>query len=154
MTPSRLISALVLALATTIPSVSSAGADVPTFDPQTPIDLDRWEGDERPKEEEVFAAFETSYEALDACVAAEKKRTKKDRLDGDAGMAILLNPEGDTPIGVNANVPTKYQKRRALVRCMRSATASAAYPAYDGPPIVVEFEFEIDPGEVWVEEEE
>ena len=30
--------------------------------------------------------------------------------------------------------------------------AKVDFPKYDGPPVVVEFEFELDPGWVWVEE--
>jgi hypothetical protein len=149
-----LLSALTFALIAATPAISSGTADVPEFDPNAPVNLDKYEGSEWPDENEVTAAFESQYGAFDHCVAAEKERTGKTaRLEGEAGMAVLLSPAGKRPMGVNSNVPKKHQRRAELVRCLRNATASAHYPHYDGPPLVVEFEFEIDPGEEWVEEE-
>jgi hypothetical protein len=149
----RLATALCLFASLLAPSLSSAQADVPEFDPGAPVDLDKWEGSEWPEEQQVTAAFEHQYPAFDACVATEKERTGKTaRLEGEAGMALLLNPEGARPMGVNAVMPNAHERRAELVRCLRNASASGQYPTYDGPPLVVEFEFEIDPGEEWVDE--
>ena len=137
------------------PTESHGAADIPEFDPDAPVDLDKYEGNEWPDEREVAAAFESRYEKFDACVAAEKDRTGfAGQLEGDAGMAIMLNPAGQRPLGVNSTFPNEYEGREELVRCMRNATGSAPFPRYWGPPLVVKFEFEIDPGTEWVDEDE
>ena len=40
-------------------------------------------------------------------------------------------------IGVNATLPSGYEKSTKLEDCLREAAANAAYPKYDGPPVVV-----------------
>lgn len=152
-TTRRLLAQAALAAAFFLPSMAFGGGDVPHFDPAAPVDLDRYEGNQWPDEREVSAAFENQYAAFDSCVAAEKKRTGKSmRLVGDAGLALLLNPAGARPLGVNAEMPTKLERRSKLANCLRNASAEGPYPQYDGPPLVVKFEFELDPE--WVEEEE
>ncbi len=149
----RLVTALCFAAALLLPAVSSGSADVPDFDPSAPVDLDKWDGSEWPDETQVTAAFEAQYPAFDSCVAAEKERSGITmKLEGEAGMALKLNPAGARPFGVNAAMPEDHAARTELTRCLRNATAGGQYPAYDGPPLVVRFDFEIDPGEEWVEE--
>ena len=151
----RLLALAAFILVVAPPTESHGASDIPEFDPDAPVDLDKYEGNEWPDERDVNAAFESRYEKFDACVAAEKERTGSDvQLAGDAGMAIQLNPAGNRPLGVNATFPGEYDQRKELVRCMRNATGSAPFPKYWGPPLVVKFEFEIDPGTEWVEEED
>jgi len=71
---------------------------------------------------------------------------------GDVVIAVKLNPKSSKPFGVNATMPEKYSSATKLKDCLREAAAAAPYPKWDGPPRVVEFEFELDPGSVWVEE--
>ena len=132
----------------------SVTAKVATFDPNADIvlDLDKY-GSERPDEYRVQQAFFDQFGALDECVWAEKdRRGSEKQLKGDVSMAIKLNPESATPFAVNANMPKKFAKNETLTECMREAGASSQFPTYDGPPVVVEFEFELDPGSDWVEE--
>ncbi len=139
------LAALIAASTLVAPSLAEASASkVPTFDPHATINLDHYNGSERPDERQVMAAFETRNGRIDACVA--KARGAKRKLDGDAEISILLNPAGHSPKGVNARVPRGMSKGKTLKQCLRQAVASADYPSYNGPPIVVEFEFEIDPG--------
>ena len=67
-------------------------------------------------------------------------------LVGDGQVQILLDPNGKQPLGVNVNVPEAYAGHRDFVDCIQVAAAQAPYPQYDGPPFIVEFEFELDPG--------
>lgn len=132
----------------------SVSAKVASFDPNadTVLDLDRY-GSERPDEYQVQQAFFDRFGALDECVMAEKDRRGSDsQLAGDVQMAIKLNPESAQPFAVNASMPKAFAKNESLTECLREAGASSQFPTYDGPPIVVEFEFELDPGSTWEEE--
>ena len=129
-------------------------ANVASFDPNADVvfDLDKY-GVERPNEYDVQQAFFNQFSALDECVWAEKDRRKnEDQLLGDVAMAVKLNPEDSRPLSVNATMPEGYEKSQKLTDCLREAAAGAPYPVYDGPPVVVDFEFELDPGYVEVEE--
>ena len=120
-------------------------AAVPEFNPEAPLDLDRYEGSERPDEEVVMERFNGTFEAIDRCVETERKRAHVDQVDGNAFVDVLLNPKGNRPLGVNAKTDSD-SSRNKLQGCLREAVASAKFPGYDGPPVVVNFEFEIDPG--------
>jgi hypothetical protein len=132
----------------------SVTAKVATFDPNADIvlDLDKY-GSERPDEYRVQQAFFDRFGALDECVWAEKdRRGSEKQLKGDVSMSIKLNPESARPFAVNATMPKKFKKNQKLSDCLREAGASSEFPTYDGPPVVVDFEFELDPGSDWVEE--
>ena len=127
---------------------NSVTANIAEFDPTADVafDLDKY-GVERPDEYAVQQAFFDQFGALDECVWAEKdRRHSEDQLLGDVSMAVKLNPEKSRPFGVNATMPEGYDKAKKLNDCLREAAASAPYPTYDGPPVVVDFEFELDPG--------
>jgi hypothetical protein len=120
-------------------------AAVPEFNPETPLDLDRYEGSERPDQDVVMERFNGTFGAIDQCVESERKRAHVEQVDGNAFVDVLLNPEGNRPLGVNAKTDAS-KTRSKLQGCLREAVASANFPGYDGPPVVVNFEFEIDPG--------
>ena len=132
-------------------STASAAATVPTFDPNADVVVDD-SGPERPDEYEIQEAFFSQNEALDKCIdKATNNRTKQ--LEGDAEIEILLNPKGDRPLGVNASMPRGLAKDVGLTECVRRVVASAPYPSYDGPPVVVALSFELDPGVEYEEED-
>jgi hypothetical protein len=60
-------------------------------------------------------------------------------------MSIKMNPKSAKPFAVNAEMPEGVDSKK-LNDCLRDAAAAAAYPKYDGPPVVVKFSFELDPG--------
>ncbi len=133
-----------------VAAANAVSANVAEFDPNADfsLDLDAY-GGERPDEYAVQQAFFNQFGALDICVLNEKERTKSDtQLAGDVTMAVKLNPKDSKPFGINATMPESYIEATALTDCLRDATAGAPYPTYDGPPVVVEFEFELDPGYV------
>jgi hypothetical protein len=132
----------------------SVTANVAEFDPNADISLDMDKfGSERPDQYEVQQAFFGQFGALDECVLAEKdRRGDEAQLLGDVSMAVKLNPEQSRPFGVNASLPDAHARSSKLQDCLREAAASAPYPTYDGPPVVVDFEFELDPGFAEVEE--
>lgn len=130
---------------------ANQNATVPGFDPEATVHLDA-EGGERPDEFHLLAAFEQQRQAMDRCVDAAK--SDEDQLKGWGNMEVLLNPQGKRPLGVNAELDGQHNKNAALVECLRSATAAAPYPAYDGPPVVVEFNFELDAGDEIVEDDD
>lgn len=131
------------------PASAAASSTVPEFDPNADVVLDMNAGGERPDEYSVLQAFEQQYEAFDGCVAKAKKRAEQ-KLPGDVEVAVLLSPKGKRPLGVNAQLSTKVSSSEPLRQCLRSAIAAAPYPAYDGPPVVVQFSFELDPGSEYV----
>jgi hypothetical protein len=141
----RLLAALIAGLIGAASMTASANTRVPTFDPNgdTVIDMDA--GPERPDKQQVLDAFSKQYDAIDQCVMTSKPSVEGE-LEGDAHVAVLLNPKGATPLGVNAELPDSVKKNGKLRECLRTAVARADYPSYDGPPIVVEFDFELDPG--------
>ncbi|WP_052551711.1 hypothetical protein [Enhygromyxa salina] len=126
----------------------SVTANVAQFDPNADISLDMDKfGSERPDQYEIQQAFFGQFGALDECVWAEKdRRGDEAQLLGDVSMAVKLNPETSRPFGVNATMPEAHAKSTELQDCLREAAASAPYPTYDGPPVIVDFEFELDPG--------
>jgi hypothetical protein len=126
----------------------SAESTIPTFDPSSPVDLNKYDGPERPDEFTLMQAFQNQFDDFDRCIEAIKGKSGT-QLEGDAKMEVLLNPAGKRPLGINAHLPSSIKKQGALKECLRKATAGAPYPSYDGPPVVVNFEFELDPGETW-----
>ena len=124
-------------------------ANIATFDPDADVnfDLDAY-GSERVDEYQVQEAFNASFEKMDTCVwdYKETKGLTEETLGGDVKIAIKLNPKKDKPFAVNAELPKAFSKDKKLNNCLREAAASVAYPTYDGPPQVAEFEFELDPG--------
>ena len=119
---------------------------VPTFDPDADVTITDT-GAERPDEYTIEIAFKKQDKALDQCVA--QAQTK---IEGKAKVSVLLNPDGQRPLGINAKLPKKLQSNTALAECIRGATAAAPFPSYDGPPVVVDLDFEIDPGEEYEED--
>jgi hypothetical protein len=131
------------------PTAEAAKTAVPTFDPNADVVLDMKAGGERPDEFQITQAFEQQYSSFDECVAAAKKNPNQ-TLPGDVDVEVLLNPKGHEPLGINAKLPDQVDKR-SLRECLRGAVAAADYPSYDGPPVVVTFSFELDPGTYWDE---
>jgi hypothetical protein len=131
----------------------SVTANVAEFDPNADISLDMDKfGSERPDQYAVQQAFFDQFGALDECVLAEKdRRGDEAQLLGDVSMAVKLNPEHSRPFGVNANMPDAHAESDKLAECLREAAANAPYPTYNGPPVVVDFEFELDPGYIEVD---
>ena len=132
---------------------SIAKASIATFDPDEAIafDLDAF-GTDRPDQYAIEQAFAAAYPAMDRCVEDERKRRgKEEQLPGDVAMAIKLNPKAARPFAINASIADGLSKK--LGDCLRDAAAAVKYPTYDGPPTVVKFEFELDPGFVPAEEE-
>ena len=131
-------------------------ANVAEFDPNAAIslDMDKY-GGERPDDYEIQQAFFGAFDGIGTCVEAERQRRKTpddEVLPGDVSVAVKLNPEKSRPFGVNATLPEGFESATKLKDCMREEVAKVKYPTYDGVPVVVEFEFELDPGSVWVEE--
>lgn len=130
-------------------------ASIASFDPDEAVqfDLEAF-GTDRPDQYGIEQAFATKYGAFDECVAEAKKRKKSDhQLPGDVSMAIKLNPKSNAPFAVNAEMPDGVKDNK-LKDCLREAAAAASYPTYDGPPVVVKFNFELDPGGGEVVEDE
>jgi hypothetical protein len=156
----RLVALLVAGVlggaATTASGVANASTatatTVPTFDPNADVVMDMDAGPERPDSHSVTQAFSRQYDAIDACVV-DFKGGRDTTLEGEAKVEILLNPKGARPLGVNTTLPGSIKKDRELHECLRAAVATADYPSYDGPPVVVEFEVELDPGYEEVEAE-
>lgn len=137
--------ALAAGLLASPPVGASDAGGVPEFDPTQDVTLDLERGSERPDHASVAEAFEGQFGAFDACVS-KAKRGDDHRIPGDVSVEVLLDPDGSTPLGVNATLPKNVSRRRGLQQCLRRAVAAADYPAYDGPPTVFEFSFELDPG--------
>lgn len=125
-------------------SASANAAAVPTFDPNASTELQS-DGAERPDEFVLLGAFEQQRAQMDRCVE-QAKASDDEQLVGTATMEVLLNPAGKRPLGINGKVSDDAPSDPGLMECLRAATAAAPYPGYDGPPVVVEFDFEIDAG--------
>lgn len=123
---------------------AAASTSVPTFDPNATTELSA-DGAERPDEYVLLGAFENQREQMDRCVEAAKAGEDV-QLQGTATMEVLLNPAGRRPLGINGKVSDDAPADTGLMECLRAATAAAPYPGYDGPPVIVEFDFEIDAG--------
>ena len=102
-----------------------------------------------------FGAFATPEWGTTKASENYERRFKltfpNETLPGDVDVEVLLNPKGHEPLGINAKLPRQVDKS-SLRECLRGAVAAAAYPSYDGPPVVVNFSFELDPGTYWEEE--
>ncbi len=133
------------------PEAVAAKTSVPTFDPNADVVIDMKAGGERPDEFHLITAFEQQYSSFDQCVADSKNNPDK-TLPGDVDVEVLLNPKGHEPLGINATLPSTVDKG-SLRECLRGAVAAADYPSYDGPPVVVSFSFQLDPGTEWEEAE-
>jgi hypothetical protein len=144
------LAAFFATLAVASPQMVSATSAVPTFDPNADMSLGEGSG-QRPDEFTLLQAFEQQFGAFDRCVDAAKHEADR-TLDGNAKMQILLNPAGKRPLGVNAEMPKKHKKKAKLRECLRQAAAQAPFPRYDGPPIVVDFEFQLDAGYTYEED--
>ena len=125
-------------------TASANVAAVPNFDPNATTELTA-EGGERPDELVLLGACERQRGQMDRCVD-EAKSGNDVTFEGTATMEVLLNPAGARPLGINGRASEDAPKDAGLMECLRSATASAPYPGYDGPPVIVEFDFEIDAG--------
>jgi|GEM_PF-1522533 len=125
-------------------------ATIAEFDPGSmSVDLDKY-GTERVDDWEVQQAFNRSFEGLDECVLAAKKKHgvgDADALDGDVDFAVKLNPKETKPFAVNATLSSKkWNDDKDLKDCLRDAVAGVGFPTYDGPPQVAEFYTQLDPG--------
>ena len=147
------VAAFVAAMLGSSAASAAAKATVPEFDPTADRVIDMNGGSERPEDYQVLEAFEQQYSQLDQCVM-KAKRGKDKQLQGDVDVQVLLDPKGERPLGINATLPGKSAKNRGLRECLRSAIAAAHYPKYDGPPVVVEFNFQLDPGYEEVQEQD
>jgi hypothetical protein len=133
-------------------------ATIAEFDPNAVMDLnlgDGGGGGERPDDYEVQQKFNDAFGGMDECVAKhkEKKGMSSDaQLPGDLSIAVKLNPKKGTPLGVNATLPGKLDRETDLKDCIRDAVATVHFPTYDGPPIVAEFETQLDAGSEWEDE--
>lgn len=121
-------------------SAMATTTSVPTFDPDADVEIQDT-GGERPDEYTVEQAFKKQNAALDRCVERAKGAAK-----GEGHVEVLLNPGGNRPLGINTQLPESLQKNADFRECVRGATAAAPFPSYDGPPVVVDLDFEIDPG--------
>ncbi len=123
-----------------------AKANVASFDPDEAVNFDlNAYGADRPDQYAIEQAFNGAFPAFDECVGAEKDRLgSEDQLPGDLKLAIKLNPKEKSPFAVNAELADGLSDK--LKECLREAAAGVAYPTYDGPPVVVNFELELDPG--------
>lgn len=129
-------------------------ANIAEFDPNGDIalDMDKF-GSERPDEYAIQQAFFAAFDGIGACVAAEHERRNSDeQFEGDVSIAVKLNPEKPRPFGINATMPSGFESATELKDCMREEVAKVEFPTYDGPPVVVEIEFELEPEWIWVEE--
>jgi hypothetical protein len=131
-------------------------ANIAEFDPNADVllDMDSY-GAEQPDEFAIQQAFFNQFEAIGQCVIDEHERRKDDldvQFPGDVLIAVKLNPKSSRPFGVNATMPEGFEDATKMKDCLREAAADARYPKWDGAPRIVEFEFELDPGSVWVEE--
>lgn len=132
-----------------------ASADVANFDPDGILDLDKYQGSERPDDYAVELAFNSTTEQMDECVLEYKNRNEikpEKALSGDMEVAVKLNPDKGPALGVNAKLPGKYDEDDTLKGCIRKAAAHAPYPKYDGVPVIFAFSAELDPGMEWEEE--
>ena len=125
-------------------------ANVAEFDPDADMDFDadKW-GTELPDEFDVENAFASSLEKMDGCVVAHKDRqkfTEDQVLEGDAFLAVKLNPKSNRPSTINVSLPDDIRKDTKLSRCIRDVAYKVRYPKYNGPPRVVNLAFELDPG--------
>ena len=129
----------------------SVQASIADFDPEGgfELDLEKYQGGERPDDYQVSEAFNQTFGALDECVAQAKEARNMgmcDQMKGDADVHVRLNPEDSRPLAVHADIAKPYAKDDAFVNCVREAVASAPFPTYDGPPVVANFTTQIDPG--------
>lgn len=133
-------------------------ATIAEFDPNAVMELNLGGGGgggERPDDYEVQLAFNQSFGAMDECVAKHKEKkgmSADSMLAGDLSVAVKLNPQEPRPLGVNATLPGKYDRDSDLKDCIRDAVATAQFPTYDGPPIIAEFETQLDAGSEWEDE--
>ena len=131
-------------------------AGVADFDPTADfvLDLDAY-GSERPDDYDIELAFAESFDTMDKCVAEYKAGAKlkpENQLAGELEVAVKLNPKKGPPLGINLDLPERYKEATNLESCMRKAVAMAPYPKYDGPPIIAEFQTELDPGMEYLDE--
>lgn len=132
-----------------------ASADVANFDPDGILNLDKYQGSERPDDYAVEMAFNSTTETMDSCVLEYKTRNSikpEKALTGEMEVAVKLNPHEGDALGVNAKLPGKYDEDKSLKDCIRSAAAKAPYPKYDGVPVIFAFRADLDPGMEWEEE--
>jgi hypothetical protein len=132
-------------------------ATIAEFDPNAVLELNLGGGGggERPDDYAVGLAFNAAFPAMDECVAKHKEKkgmSTDSMLAGDLSVAVKLNPKEARPLGVNATLPGKYDRDSDLKDCIRDAVATASFPTYDGPPIVAEFETQLDAGSEWEDE--
>ncbi|MEM7153966.1 MAG: hypothetical protein AAF799_14040 [Myxococcota bacterium] len=126
-------------------------ANVASFDPNADVvlDLDKY-GSERPDEYATQMAFNQAFEPMDECVLSAKERKKMQPEsvlhDGMMDFAVKLEGKSGKAAAVNATLPGKLDNDGKLKDCVRNAVAGVQFPSYDGPPVVVEFSTEVDPG--------
>ncbi|MGB1699363.1 MAG: hypothetical protein ACPHRO_05380 [Nannocystaceae bacterium] len=125
-------------------------ANIAEFDPEKDLDFDmnKW-GTELPDEYDIETAFSRSLEKMDGCVISHKSRAKMgedDVLEGEAFLAVKLDPKRGRPAGVNVTLPDAIETDKKLSKCIRDVAYKVGYPKYDGPPRVVNLSFELDPG--------
>ncbi len=112
--------------------------DVPRYDPKAQTALG--EGSERPDDATVRAELRRLEPAFDRCIAdaaAAGVTIGTGRVEFELG----LTPTGKVA-GVNAKAPPAIRES-GVVPCLRKVIYDHRFPKYDGPPIPVDYSFEI-----------
>lgn len=112
--------------------------DVPRYDPQADVELG--DGSERPDDAAVKAELRALEPAFDRCIAdavAAGVTVGSGRVEFELG----LTPTGKIA-GVNAKAPAAIRDS-GIVPCLRKVIFDHRFPKYDGPPMPVDYSFEI-----------
>jgi hypothetical protein len=112
--------------------------EIPRYDPKADVEVG--DGSERPDDGAVKSQLRALEPDFDRCIAdaiAAGVTVGNGRVEFEFG----LTPSGRVA-GVNAKAPAAI-KDSGVVPCLRKVIYDHRFPKYDGPPIPVDYSFEI-----------
>lgn len=114
---------------------------VPQFS-SAPVNLDKYEGSERLDDATVDREMNKLVPKFQRCVTAAAEASDEDLGRGTLRFKIRLGPEGKI-LGVSVTAPASLQVF-GIVPCARKTVYDHRFPRYDGPPMQVDFSFDVD----------
>lgn len=114
---------------------------IPRYDPKATRNLDDSPGSERLSDFEANKQLRRLEPKFNKCIATAAQYSDKDIGSGSITFLIGIKPNGKVS-GVNVKAPSNLRVF-GIVPCLRNAVYRHRFPTWDGPPMGVDYSFDV-----------